>query len=207
MSSGLGIGGHASARAGSHVWLTPPGLLAALGPFDLDPAAAPAPRPWDTAAVHIAPPEDGLAVPWRGRVFLNPPYGREVGRWLGALADHGVGTALVFARTETDWFIEHVWQRATSVLFLHGRLHFYRPDGSRAPANSGGPSCLVAYGEDDSAALRDCGIAGTLLRLRETVGGSRPEAIWSNPAGRPRRPGGSLVRWQHNTFDLLGQQR
>lgn len=158
------MSGHHSARAGSNVWLTPPGILDALGPFDLDPCAA-ADRPWDTARHHIAPPDDGLAQPWEGRVWLNPPYS-DIGRWLGALADHGTGTALVSARTETRWFWDHVWHRASAVLFLRGRIHFHLPDGSRARGNAGAPSCLVAYGRSDAVRLAACPISGQFVRLR-----------------------------------------
>jgi hypothetical protein len=159
----LSMSGHHSARAGSNVWLTPPGILAALGEFDLDPCAA-SDRPWDTARHHIAPPDDGLSAVWAGRVFLNPPYS-DLERWLGKLADHGRGTAIVFARTETRWFVEHVWSRATAILFLHGRIHFHLPDGSRARGNAGAPSCLVAYGEDDAARLACSALLGTFVPL------------------------------------------
>lgn len=158
---------HESSRAQSNVWLTPPGVLAALGPFDLDPCAV-TDRPWPTAADHIAPPEDGLAAEWTGRVWCNPPYD-DVGRWLGKLADHGRGVALVFARTETAWFRDTVWERATAVMFLHGRLRFYRPDGSMADGNAGAPSCLVAYGADDAQRLARCGLVGTWVPLDRAV--------------------------------------
>lgn len=164
------IGSHHSPRAQSTVWLTPPGVLAALGEFDLDPCAVSVEhRPWPTAAAHIAPPDDGLAAPWSGRVWCNPPYDA-VDDWLARLADHGTGTALVFARTETAWFVDTVWARAAAVLFLHGRLHFYRPDGSRAPGNAGGPSCLVAYGAEDAGLLARSGLTGTFVRLRRGRG-------------------------------------
>ncbi|WP_084501477.1 DNA N-6-adenine-methyltransferase [Nocardia xishanensis] len=157
------MGSHHSARAGSDVWLTPPGVVTALGAFDLDPCAA-EPRPWDTARRHIAPPDDGLAATWEGRVFLNPPYSN-LTDWLGKLADHGRGTALIFARTETRWFVDLVWQRASAVMFLHGRLHFHLPDGSRARGNAGAPSCLVAYGDGDALRLAGSGLAGTFVNL------------------------------------------
>ena len=84
-----GIGGHHSAQMGSDTWLTPLEIIAALGAFDLDPCAAPEPRPWPTAATHIARPDDGLAVEWSGRVWLNPPYSAQVATWVGRLARHG----------------------------------------------------------------------------------------------------------------------
>ena len=145
--SGRAMGSHQSARADTTTWLTPPDLIEKLGPFDLDPCAAPSPRPWPTAARHIELPEDGLAAEREGHVWLNPPYSFAAWKWLDKLAMHGDGIALIFARTETAGFVEQVWGKATGVLFLHGRLYFHRPDGTRAAANSGAPSCLVAYGQ------------------------------------------------------------
>lgn len=164
---GRAMGSHQSASMISDTWLTPPHIIEALGPFDLDPCAAPDPKPWLTAQNHYTRPADGLVEPWFGRVWLNPPYSREAVVWLRKLAQHGTGTALVFARTETAWFVETVWNAATAVLFLHGRLHFHYPDGARAAANAGAPSCLVAYGASDADALTNSGIEGTFVRLRE----------------------------------------
>lgn len=167
-------GGDASARmtdtaTGGYTretWLTPPALLRALGPFDLDPCACPEPRPWATAAAHYAQPDDnGLVLPWFGRVWLNPPYGRQAGRWLARLADHGTGVALVFARTDTADFQAQVLGKATAVLFLAGRVTFYGPDGRPARYNAAAPSCLVAYGFADAQALRDSGLAGRVVDL------------------------------------------
>lgn len=160
----MSMGSHQSTRMISDTWLTPPGIINALGPFDLDPCAAPEPRPWPTAARHLVRADDGLTAPWSGRVWLNPPYSREATRWLARLADHGHGTALVFARTETSWFVEHVWKQATLLLFLAGRLHFHRADGTRAPANAGAPSVLAAYGDYDAERLASSGLTGAIAR-------------------------------------------
>jgi hypothetical protein len=113
--------------------------------------------------------EDGLATEWEGRVWLNPPYSKEAVKWLRKLAEHGEGIALVFARTETSWFFETVWRKATAILFLEGRLHFHHADGTRAPANAGAPSCLVAYGDVDAHRLETSGIPGYFVRI------NRPE--------------------------------
>lgn len=163
-----GMGGHHSASADSEVWLTPPGIIKALGEFDLDPCAAPEPRPWDTARRHYGRAENGLAHPWEGRVWLNPPYGGPsiVGPWLRRMAAHRCGTALIFARTETEAFHETVWNVATGCFFFAGRLHFHYPDGRRADNNAGAPSVLVAYGEADAAALRNSGLSGRYVDLR-----------------------------------------
>ena len=150
----------------SDEWLTPPALLAALGTFDLDPCA-PIVRPWPMAKRHFTTIDDGLKQHWgRGRVWCNPPYGRETGRWLHKLADHGHGLALIFARTDTEMFHEYVWHRAHAVLFLRGRIHFHYVDGRRAPSNAGGPSCLVAYGAREAARLAKYKLDGYITHMR-----------------------------------------
>lgn len=143
------MGGHQSGKMISDTWLTPPEIIKSLGSFDLDPCT-PDIMPWETATNRFIKSEDGLKQEWNGRVWLNPPYSREAVKWLEKLADHGKGTALIFARTETEWFVEQIWKRATAILFLHGRIHFCHPDGTRAKANSGAPSVLVAYGMHDA---------------------------------------------------------
>jgi hypothetical protein len=152
-----GIGSHQSARAGKTEWLTPPDLLAQLGPFDLDPCA-PVIRPWPMAAEHYTIESNGLLKRWpRGaRAFVNPPYSEpELSAFMGRLAEHGRGTALVFARTETEWFFRYGWRAATAMLFIEGRLHFHHVDGRRADHNAGAPSVLMAYGEDDARHLSE----------------------------------------------------
>jgi hypothetical protein len=151
--------------AATHTWLTPPEIVAALGPFDLDPCAAPSPRPWPTAARHIELPECGLTAEWSGRVWCNPPFGDEKWPWIERMALHGNGIALLLACTETVGFHRWVWPHATAVLFLKTRPHFHHPDGRRAEGNSGGPVCLIAYGEANAMALMHCGLRGAVLRV------------------------------------------
>lgn len=159
-------------EAATHDWLTPLAIVEALGMFDLDPCASVG-QPWATARRHIAPPGNGLAEPWEGRVWLNPPYGKHTAEWLARLADHGDGIALVFARTETAMFREFVWPKADALLFLAHRPHFHRPDGMRAKGNSGGPMVLIAYGIHNVVALRCSGIGGALVM---TVGNQEVQA-------------------------------
>ena len=146
-------------------WLTPPELLAKLGAFDLDPCA-PITPPWRTAAKQFSVIDDGLSQPWSGRVWLNPPYGREAAQWLRKLADHGDGLALIFARTETEMFFEHVWEKAHALLFLRGRLSFHHVDGRRAAANGGAPSVLIAYGARNVDCLKALASMGAFVPLR-----------------------------------------
>lgn len=150
-------------RGASDIWLTPRWLIQAVGPFDLDPCAAPEPRPWPTAAVHYVEADDGLTREWQGFVWCNPPFGPDAGRWLARLADHGHGIGLCAARTETRWFVQQVWQRADAVLFLHGRPTFCLPDGTPGKDNSGAPICLAGYGRTAVDRLATAGLAGTFV--------------------------------------------
>ena len=144
-------------------WLTPPSVIESLGVFDLDPCS-PVVRPWDTAKKHYNETDDGLNKTWVGRVWCNPPYGRETFKWLSKLAKHGDGIALIFARTETKGFHREVWEKADAILFFEGRLNFHYVDGSQSD-RANAPSCLVAYGESNVEALADSHLNGMLIDL------------------------------------------
>jgi hypothetical protein len=162
-----GMGSHQATSSITDEWITPRSIIDALGLFDLDPCSPGDRRPWDTACRHLSIEDDGLAAPWAGRVWLNPPYS-EAGAWLGRLAAHGRGTALIFARTETATWFEHVWPRASALLFVRGRLTFHHVDGSLSGYNAGAPSVLVAYGERDAELLHRAPIFGHYIDLRRT---------------------------------------
>lgn len=161
-----GMGGHHSAKASTVEWLTPPSIIAALGPFDLDPCA-PVVQPYATASQVYTVRDNGLRRRWHNRVWLNPPYSNGViDRWLARMAEHDHGTALIFARTETDAFFRHVWDRATALLFMRGRINFHLPDGTCAAGNAGAPTVLCAYGMRDADVLAGCSIDGQFVPLR-----------------------------------------
>ena len=151
------LGSHQKCIGASQVHCTPKWIVDALGPFDLDP------RPWDCARRNFTERDDGLSLPWCGRVWLNPPFDRySVGKWIERMAEHNHGTALLHARTEAAWF-EPIWRSASGILFMADRIHFHKSDGSRHTANSGAPPVLVAFGRADLKVLRSCGIAGYLI--------------------------------------------
>ena len=150
---------------GEKTWLTPPEIINALGPFDLDPCCPPT-MPWRTATQMVHWPNDGLKVDWAGkRVWCNPPYGREAMPFLGRMAVHdGGGILLIFARTDTSAWQDCIFPFAYGILFLCGRLRFYRPDGKQGETATA-PSALVAYSEQDFVRLRESGLKGRLLRV------------------------------------------
>jgi hypothetical protein len=152
-------------------WLTPPEIIKALGPFDLDPCA-PINRPWDTAEKHYTIEDDGLHKIWTGRVWLNPPYGDKTLLWLDKLASHGSGIALIFARTETKGYHEVVFDQADSIFFFRGRIKFHYVDGRQGEA-ANAPSCLISYTKHDTEKIIEAEfmekIRGKLLRNDKTI--------------------------------------
>ena len=148
-------------------WLTPRRLIQSLGTFDLDPCS-PIVRPWDTADLHYNEIDDGLSKDWVGRVWLNPPYGKETFKWLEKLADHGDGIALIFARTETIGFHEQIWRKAHAVFFLKGRIKFCYVDGTQGDV-ANAPSCLVSYTPENTLAIKKSGLVGQLVIMNKEL--------------------------------------
>ncbi len=93
---------------------------------------------------------DGLSVQWWGRVFVNPPYGRELDAWMrkAYLASRAgaVVVALVPSRTDVAWWHDYV-SRASEIRFVRGRLGFNDSRG-RAPF----PSVVIVFRAGDESA-------------------------------------------------------
>ncbi len=69
---------------------------------------------------------DGLSVPWHGVCWMNPPYGRYIGKWMKKAYDSSLSGAtvvcLVPARTDTAWW--HDFAMRGDIRYLRGRLKF-----------------------------------------------------------------------------------
>lgn len=108
-------------------WSTDPAVFAELNAefgFDLDPCATP-----DNAKCSrfFTREDDGLGQQWTGRVFMNPPYGREIWLWMRKAWKASQTTAelvvcLVPARTDTAWW--HDFASRGEIRFVRGRLRF-----------------------------------------------------------------------------------
>lgn len=150
------------ARSSRDTWLTPPLLVKALGPFDLDPCCPPT-MPWRTAKRMIKQPKDGLAAKWAGRVWCNPPFS-DILPWVAKMAVHGNGIMLLPAKSpETRWG-QAALNGMDAVLFLKGRLLFHYEDGSRS-TGKWSPYMLLAFGGHNvrTLALLDDEWTGVLL--------------------------------------------
>lgn len=108
------------------LWATPQYLFDELNAefrFNLDPCALPENA---KCARYFMPEIDGLKQNWLGhRVFMNPPYGREIGKWVEKAATCGadIVVGLLPARTDTLWFHEYILDKA-EIRFIRGRLKF-----------------------------------------------------------------------------------
>jgi hypothetical protein len=173
---GGSMNGHYLPGGGKSVeWYTPPMVFDRLGlEFDLDPCSPLGGLPWIPARRFLSIEDDGLAQPWNGRVWLNPPYGPHVVAWMRRLADHGNGLALIFARTDTAWWHE-IAPTADALCLVEGRLWFVNHTGERQRANAGGPSALLAWGEENGDALARSGL-GMTFRVASIEGAQG--ALW-----------------------------
>ncbi|HEC72378.1 MAG: DNA N-6-adenine-methyltransferase [Candidatus Thorarchaeota archaeon] len=110
---------------------------------------------WDMAASdsnflvknYVTQEQDALNMEWPGksRLYANPPYSRELGKWLERgwdAASRGSDVVfLVHARTDTIWF--HEWAVRGAITFVKGRLSFLHGGVEQDPAPF--PSIVIHY--------------------------------------------------------------
>lgn len=86
---------------------------------------------------------EGLLREWGTSTFLNPPYGRDIGKWIDKARNEAQSgktvVCLLPARTDTRWFHEHCL-KAKEIRFLRGRLKFGGAEG-----NAPFPSMIVVF--------------------------------------------------------------
>lgn len=126
------------------MWATPQDFFDALDAefhFTLDACAV---KENAKCEAYYTPEQDGLDQPWTGRVWCNPPYGRNVGQWVKKAHDTASGGGFVVmllpARTDTHWFHDYIYGK-TEVRFIKGRLKFGSCQNA-APF----PSMVVIFG-------------------------------------------------------------
>jgi phage N-6-adenine-methyltransferase len=83
--------------------------------------------------------ENGLELPWREKNWMNPPYGREIGKWIKKASENPMTVCLLPARTDTKWFHDYILDKA-EIRFIKGRLKF---GGSKNSAPF--PSMIVIF--------------------------------------------------------------
>ena len=127
------------------IWATPQDFFNILNEefgFELDVCALPENA---KCQQYFCPDQDGLKQSWEGKVWMNPPYGREIGLWVEKAYKKAQrpGTTVVCllpARTDTKWW--HDYCLSGEIRFVKGRLKFGGSSNS-APF----PSAVVIFGE------------------------------------------------------------
>lgn len=109
----------------------------------------------DVCATHLTakctkyytPENDGLSKDWTGTCWMNPPYGREIPRWVEKAYKESLKGAtvvcLIPSRTDTAYWHDFVLGGGATVINLRGRLRFKMGGEQRDPAPF--PSSIVIF--------------------------------------------------------------
>lgn len=97
--------------------------------------------------IYFSPQQDGLTIDWSAyyprALWMNPPYGKEIGRWIRKAYDESTRGAtvvcLIPSRTDTSWW--HDYCLKGEVRYLRGRICFKGSRVGRAPF----PSVIVIF--------------------------------------------------------------
>lgn len=139
-------------------WATPQKLFDELnfkyGPLELDVACSLDNIKCPYGFTNRGPDDDGLTADWvsfKYKCWMNPPYGREIGKWVKKAYEESLKGCLVVsllpARTDTRWFHEYIYRnRSASIEFIRGRLKFGKATNS-APF----PSMIVVFGVENES--------------------------------------------------------
>lgn len=138
---------HRAEGSGENEWFTPPDYIAAaravMGEIDLDPATHLVAQETVQAINHFTRADDGLAQPWHGRVWLNPPYAQPfiaqfIEKLVTEVAARRVQQAILLTHnyTDTGWF-HHAEGAADLLCFTRGRIKFVDLDGDDCAPTQG----------------------------------------------------------------------
>lgn len=140
-----------------HEWYTPQYLLQRVYkvfPVSLDPCSNDKKTVW--AETHYTKEDNGLSLPWGGNIYMNPPYGREISKWVTKfLAEWNSGSVqnailLMPVKTETRWWYE-LSEHLTCWCAIYGRIKFVSPVSGKQTTNFGTfASAMILFTYEDS---------------------------------------------------------
>ncbi len=151
-------------------WYTPRDITdvaqSLLEHIDLDPASSPLPQQWIKANTYYTKDDDGMSLPWFGRVWLNPPFG-DTARWVERLeAEYFCGNVteallLVNSNHGYKWY-ENLWRR-WPVCCLRERVRFVNKSGVQGGQAKRGQTIVYIYQRDYSRFAAHFGALGRIL--------------------------------------------
>jgi len=145
------LDGEAEPATTDHVY-TPQWIFDALGlRFDLDVAAPRGGVPWIPADRFYTKDDDGLAQPWDGRVWMNPPYSRPK-LWVARFLEHANGVAMLPVN-KAAW-MDDIWDEADAIVKMPYDFAYVREGASHGIFL---PTIVVAIGPENAAALHNLG--------------------------------------------------
>lgn len=147
-------------------WYTPKWIFDAMGiEFDMDPSSPHDHETFVPATKKLTKFDDGLSQLWLGRVWMNPPYGKETGEWMSKFCQHRNGICLVFSRTDAQWF-QNALDKCDAVLLLAGRISFIPGHENKHKASrSGAGSAMFACGDECVKAMHKLSDKGHFIDL------------------------------------------
>jgi len=150
---------HVSFNSGNNEWYTPKEFIDAarlvMGTIDLDPASSEIANETVQAEKIYTADDNGLACPWFGNVWLNPPYSSDlIGQFAEKVKAKEYNQAIVLVNnaTETAWFADIV-SVASAIVFPTSRVKFYKPDGSTGAPLQG--QAILYVGDNPAAFLSE----------------------------------------------------
>ena len=138
---------HVCHNSGENEWYTPKRIVESarkvLGTIDLDPASSAKAQETVKAMWYYTLSDDGLASPWGGKVFLNPPYKSDlIKRFVAKLISEPVSQAITLTNnaTETYWG-QSLLCNASVVCYPSRRVRFIGPNGEKSTPLQGQMIC------------------------------------------------------------------
>jgi ParB family chromosome partitioning protein len=142
--------------SGNNEWYTPQKYIDAakevMQAIDLDPASSEQAQKIIKAKKYFTMERNGLNQQWRGRIWLNPPFSRElislfIDKLIGGYKDGKIKEAILLTHnfTDTSWF-HTAEQEAAALCFTRGRIKFIDEDGNHAQPTQG--QCFFYYGDN-----------------------------------------------------------
>mgnify|MGYP002761021448 CR=1 FL=1 len=161
------------------VWQTPPEVYEPIadahGGIDTDPCAG---RGTEIAERNIRPPENGLAQPWVGVVFMNPPFSNKT-EWLEKAVEESqrqaVDVVYVLTPDSTDvasWWHEYIAAHAPVTWFATSRVNFIDPETGEQASGVSFNTAISVFGEAPQQLLRHWDEEGDLVYRPQNAGWS-----------------------------------